>query len=132
MAKVALPGADSLERVLCSSGVAICRTPPHAARSTAPGRPRNRWPKPGSGWEPSSCRPARPSNAISGCRLRGTGEPQSWPLEMVNVLLTAARKGTLQERDLGRSLQAVMRLPVRIDVASVDVACGAVAVLGKR
>lgn len=58
--------------------------------------------------------------------------PANWPLEMVNVLLMAARKGSLNEPELARSLRAVTALPVTIDVMDVAIACSAVAMLGKR
>ena len=58
--------------------------------------------------------------------------PANWPLEMVNILLMAARRRRVQERELARLLQAITTLPVTIHVVDVDLACGAVALLGKQ
>jgi predicted nucleic acid-binding protein len=51
---------------------------------------------------------------------------------MVNILLMAGRRRRVQERELARLLEAITTLPVTIHVVDIDLACGAVALLGKQ
>jgi predicted nucleic acid-binding protein len=58
--------------------------------------------------------------------------PASWPLEMVNGLLMAARSGRIDQDELASCLAAVSVLPVAIATADVAVACSAIALLGQQ